>query len=259
MYVHHNDEEGAQHVHGGHNRSEHAGNPPDAANASQNDHAYDGRSNDPRNPGRHAKFGGHHVRHRIGLHGVTRKKGGDPQQHGEKHGKGFPAAAQAALDIIHRPARHRALLARRIVRRHYIPVMLRKRNLRILGGHAQERGNPHPENRAGTAPVDGDGYARDIADAHRRRKRRGERLKMGYVAGLVGVVVPAGRNGEPVPQATNLNELQPERQEYARAQEQNNDKRDRFAADRRAERPHGALQGGNDPFENIHTIACLRK
>ena len=62
------------------------------------------------------------------------------------------------------------------------PVLHRQQALGILGGHAEDAGQPAPQHSAGTAQGYGRGYADDIAGAYRGGQRRGQRAKLADVA-----------------------------------------------------------------------------
>src|SRR5690606_30455957 len=83
----------------------------------------------------------------------------------------------------------------------------------------------------------------------RRGERRRQRLEVGDVARLVRVVVLAARDGEAVPQTTQLDEAQVERQEEAGAEERDDDERDLLAADRDPFLPDPAVHSRDDRVE----------
>ena len=61
-----------------------------------------------------------------------------------------------------------------------LAVMNGKRDLAVLGHHAQQGGDPHPENRAGTADGNSARHTGDIAGADRCRQCGTDRLERRY-------------------------------------------------------------------------------
>ena len=137
-------------------------------------------------------------------------------------------------------------------------AMLRERHLAELGRHAQQGGDPHPEEGAGPAPVDGDRHARDVADADGRRERRRERLEVRHVARLIGIVVLARGDGEPVAEAAELDEAEAHGEPDAHAQQRDDDQRNRLAADGNPELPDGEFKPFDDTLKPVHTPASAR-
>ena len=66
-------------------------------------------------------------------------------------------------------------------------ILLREHSLAVDGGHAEKRGQPHPENRARAAGVQRGCAAGDVARADLRSDRGGQRLK-GAHALLTGLI-----------------------------------------------------------------------
>jgi hypothetical protein len=80
-----------------------------------------------------------------------------------------------------------------IVRIRGVAIQHRQRDLDGLDGHAHDAHHPHPEHRTRPAQGHGDGHTTDIAEAHCRRQRGGQRLKMAEdaLAVLGKIMAPA--------------------------------------------------------------------
>lgn len=98
-----------------------------------------------------------------GLGNVADAEAGDTAQQGEEDGQ--PLLACALLNVVHGAAVVGALLV-------YLTVFHGQHDLSVLGHHAKEGGNPHPEHRAGTADKDGAGDAGNVAGTHRAGPER---------------------------------------------------------------------------------------
>ena len=111
----------------------------------------------------------------VDLGGVADAEAGQRAQQGIGIGQPAPFPAQTVLNIVHGPAYVVAVLVP-------FPEMHGQCDLGKLGAHAQQRGYPHPEHRAGAADGDRPRHTGDIAGAHRGRQRRTHRLKRGQRA-----------------------------------------------------------------------------
>ena len=196
------------HVDHRHDGSEHSRNAPDPRNAAQDHRGYHAGGNQAGGPRGHAEMGRHAVGHGVGLYAVARKEGGETQNKREEDGHPLPLRPQAPLDVVHRPARDGA---RPLAFLFLYPEPLGKGNLGVLGRHAQKGGDPHPEKGARASPVNCEGHAGDVADADGCRKRCGQGLKVGDIAGVVGVVILPGCDGDAVTQLGELYETESQR------------------------------------------------
>ena len=108
-------------------------------------------------------------RDRVGLHHVADAERGEHGEEREEHAE--PLHAEAALERVHRPAQHGAVLGRDA-------VLHGQQRLAVLRGHAEDAGQPHPQHRAGAAQADRGRDADDVAGADgggKRGRQRGER------------------------------------------------------------------------------------
>lgn len=77
----------------------------------------------------------------------------------------------------------------------YLTVFHGQHDLSVLGHHAKEGGNPHPEHRAGTADKDGAGNAGNVASAHRTGQSGRYRLEGGEVMLAAALFLILGKQG----------------------------------------------------------------
>ena len=137
-----------------------------------------------------AHDGGHGVVHAQKLHGVgavgvekSRNGAGDGvhlgesadaeqadahAEEGEELCEPAPVFAHAALDVVERPAQHVPGLGVVAAKLH------REQPFRVLRRHAEQRGQPHPKQRARPACDHGRGHANDVARADGGRQRRAQ-------------------------------------------------------------------------------------
>ena len=90
-------------------------------------------------------------------------------------------------------------------------------DFRVLGCHAEDARDPHPEHGTRTARQNGRGNAHDGTRAHRCGKRRGKSAELAHVAFSVFVLGNRKPNGRG---KLALNEPRTERQEKMRPEEQ---------------------------------------
>jgi hypothetical protein len=100
--------------------------------------------------------------------------------------------------------------------------------------------------------VNGPRRAGDVADADRGGQGRGQGLEVRNVAGLVGVVVAAGRDHEAMAQVPELDEPETNREEHAGPEEGDHLERNDFPRDGDAEIVDGVLDGGDEVLETFH-------
>ena len=108
----------------------------------------------------------------IDLGHVSDTEGSEETEDAEDGAKPRPALSEAVLDVVHRAADPVALVIS-------LAVIHRQDNLGIFGGHAEESGDPHPEDCAGAACGDGAGDAGDVAGTDGCSKGCGYRLERG--------------------------------------------------------------------------------
>ena len=106
----------------------------------------------------------------VDLGHVADAEGGDETEHTEDGGEPAPTLAEAVLDVVHRAADPVALLVA-------FTVLHGEQNLGILGDHAEQGGDPHPEHGAGAAGHDCAGNAGNIARADGGGERGGHSLE----------------------------------------------------------------------------------
>ena len=113
------------------------------------------------------------------LHRVADAEGGQGGEDGEDDRQPLPVLAHAVLDVVHGaayPVAHRVSLT----------VLDGQHDFRVLGAHADEGGDPQPEEGARAAQHQGGGDAGDVAGAHRGGLGGGHGLEGGHLplAGL---------------------------------------------------------------------------
>ncbi len=163
----------------------------------------------------------------VDLTHIADTEAGKNREHREQPRKEAPyvlaalIAAQSVAQIVHRAA---APLALRV----FAAVVDTEDILGEVRHHAEERRDPHPEYRAGSADDDSRSHARDIARADSRRKRRTERLELRYRAFLLivaGFALLAEHTADsshpPFLYVGDLEKFGRARQQNARADQQN--------------------------------------
>ena len=93
----------------------------------------------------------------LGDRAGSEKPGADAERR-EQHGERLPFPAEPALDVVEGTAQHASV-------RGDFAVLHRQQTLGVLGRHAEQGGDLHPEERAGTAGGDGGRHADDVAGA----------------------------------------------------------------------------------------------
>ena len=180
------DGEPAQHVDDGHERHDERGGLGNALDAAQH---HDGSQDGQRragDPGIDVEAGLDGLGHRVGLHRAADAEGGQHAKQGKQHRQ--PLDAQAALDVVHGAAAHLPLVVGDA-------VLDGQHGLAVLGGHAEEGGDPHPEDGARATGDDGRGHAGDVAGTDGGRERRHQRPEVADVALVVLLVVLGRREG----------------------------------------------------------------
>src|SRR3990167_2689128 len=126
----------------------------DALDAAEDDQAHYHGQNRAADKGRQAEGVMHRAGHGVGLHGVEAEAEGHQQQ--DRHDDAQPALTEAVLDVEGRAATVGAVCFAAL-------VQLGQGALEVAGGHADQRHNPHPEDRAGAAEHDRHRDTGDIA------------------------------------------------------------------------------------------------
>ena len=101
---------------------------------------------------------------------------------GEEDGEPLPVLPEALLDVVERAAEDLAILVD-------FAELDREKAFGVFCGHAEEGGDLHPEERAGTAGADGRRNADDIASANRGGKGSAKGAEGGDFASAVLLVV----------------------------------------------------------------------
>ena len=116
----------------------------------------------------------------LRLRAVADAEGGERREYAVKAAEPFPLGAHAVLDIIHRAADPVALGVA-------LTVADGEHDLGVLGDHAHQRGEPHPEHGAVAAKRDRLRGADDIAraDGGGKRGRNGLERRDGALAGFL--------------------------------------------------------------------------
>ena len=177
------DDHAACHVEQRHDRDDLLGNGSDTADAAEEDERRDDRADDADNDLRCAERGLEGNADRVCLYHVAGEAEGENDSDREEAGKELAEAAlEACTDVVDRAAGNVTLVVGGL-------VLLREHGLTVDGGHAEERRQPHPEDRARAAGIQCGSRARDIAGADLRRDRGGQRLERAHavLAGLFTV------------------------------------------------------------------------
>lgn len=169
----------AQDVDDGHEGDDLLGERGDAADAADEDKAGQHGDDDAHDQFVGAKGGGEGRGDGVGLDHVPHKAQGEDDEDREEDGQ-HPAETpfKGGFYVVDRPADDRAVLLG--------AVGLCQAGLGKDGGHAEEGGEPHPEDGAGPAHDDGGGGPRQVAGAHLGGHGGGQGLKRAHavVAGL---------------------------------------------------------------------------
>ena len=115
------------------------------------------------------------LRHRVRLYRAANSERSDGGKACEQNRQ--PFLLHAALNVIHRAARHFAFAVLNA-------VFHRQHTLAVFGGHTENRGNPHPKYRTRSADNHSSGHARNITRTDGGRKCRHQCAKMRNIAFL---------------------------------------------------------------------------
>ena len=223
--IHKEDDNGADHIEDDHERDDFLsdrGNTLQAADYDQSDQDHDDCAGDPggeAEDGLHIAGDGVHLRH------VADAEGGDEAEKGEQKGQYLADAcaalfgAQTVAEIVHRAAGPFALGV-------FAAVEDAEDVFGIVGHHAQEGHDPHPEHGAGAAHEDGAGHADDIAGADGGGQGGAETLELGdtLILGMGGDVLVLENRADglfhPVTEMGHLEDFRQDRHQHADKRQQ---------------------------------------
>jgi hypothetical protein len=151
---------------------------------------------------------------RVGLGHVADTEGRDDRGDGEEPGEELAEGTlDAALEVALRAAGHVALGVRDAV-----PDT--EERLGVLGRHAEQTGDPHPEQGAGATDRDRRGDTDDIAHAHGGCQGGGQSLVLGDVTFAAVVVAVEEAESEGREELSELHPPQPDGEDEAGAEQQ---------------------------------------
>ncbi|MCY1412564.1 hypothetical protein D9M71_279750 [compost metagenome] len=214
LVVHGQHHHGAEDVDHAHQRYQGGGDLADAPDAAEDDQADQHHADHAGQPGRHAEGAGKGLRHAVDLDHVADAEAGETAEQREGAAHPRPLLAQAVLDRVHRPADVFAALV-------LLAVVHGEHHLAVLGGHADQRGAPHPEDCPGAAEEDRGGDAGDIAGADGGGQTGHQRLERADLAGAVVIFLaslPEQAEGSDDP--GQRHEFQPQHEEQAGAEDE---------------------------------------
>ena len=206
--------EHVQHSHDGHELFGHAG---DALGTADEDEAAKHGHEDTGMDGVEAEGGLAGGADGVGLHHVAHEAAGKDDGNGEEHGQSLTEGAlEGGADVVGRAAHGFAVFVGFL-------ILKGEHGFGIVGGHAEEGAEPHPEDSAGAAGGDGGSRTGDVASAHLSGNGGGEGLE-GAHAGLIGAFAMQGCVAEEalegVAELANLDEAQAEGVENTGAAEE---------------------------------------
>ena len=166
--VHDDNDERNEEIQSRHDRYEERRKRRNAAEPAKDHECRQHREGDAHDPRLHAECLLHRERNRICLH----RDVDQTERHGDQHGKELchGGLTECILDVVGRAAVKEPVAARNL-------VDLRERALYEPRRRPNEGNRPHPKYRPGAARYNGDGNARNIADADTRRRTDAERLE----------------------------------------------------------------------------------
>ena len=164
---------------------------------------------------------------------------GEAAEQTEDDGEPLPVLSDAVFNIIHGAAVVDAVLV-------FNAVLHGEKNLGIFRDHAEEGGDPHPEDSTRAAGKDGAGDARNVSGADGAGQRRGHGLEGGDVGAVIfGILLLEERADGVFENPAEMGDLQPldlDREVDAGADQQQKHQRTPGKA---VERSVDALNGGN--------------
>ena len=209
--VHQDDDQCRGHIHDAHERNDLLRHPGNRFQPADDDGKNHGRKQHAGNPARIlADNAGNLLVCLIGLEHVSAAECAEDTEDREQDRKRL-AARQSALckalgQIVHRTAGNRAVIV-------FVAVFDAERTLGELRCHAHQAGKDHPEGRARSANADGNRNTGDVAEADGARKGGGKRLEVAYLAGIIRVGIVAAHQFDRMPEGTELDEREIERED----------------------------------------------
>ena len=216
--VHEKNDQRSGYIQAGHCGRQDRGHLADSADAANDYQSDKGGEDQRRVDGRNAELALDLIGECIGLVHASTAERADGRAAGEQQRHPFPALAEPQLDVVHRAAGDRAI-------RIDLAMSYGQGALDILQRHAEEGGEPHPEERARASQPDAYRHAGDIADADRRRKGCRQRLEVLEITLILGVVVAAEGDVDSMPEAAHLDQRQPHSHEQSGAEQQHRQQR----------------------------------
>ncbi len=107
-------------------------------------------------------------------------------------------------------------------------VHLPQRALGELRRHPEDACNDHPERSAGATDANGDGHAGDIAESNGGGKRCSESLEVADLTRVIGIGVLPPDDIDRMLEATQVDEVHPEREEHGSNDEPNDGEGQRY-------------------------------
>ena len=178
------------------------------------------------------------------LHRIADTEGSQAAKHTKDDAQPLPVLAKTILDIVHGAADPVAVGV-------LLTELDAQQHLGVLGGHAQQGGNPQPEDGARAAQGDGGSDAGDVAGAHGGGQGGGQGLEGRNLALLGLVLVKHFADGvlHGVAKLPELEALEAHSEDDARAHEQH----------QCGDTPYDAVQptvtGRNCAHNLIHTLS----
>ena len=211
-------EHAADHVADGHDGNQETADAGNALHAAQDDRRRDGGHDAAGDPAQDQVGLGFDVLAQqvddgAGLEHVADSEGGDGGEDGKQHAQ--PFLAEAVLEGVHRAAGMAA-----VGQAH--AVLHGQHGLGVLGGDAEDTGEPHPEHGARTADRDGAADPDDVAGADGRGESGHERAELGDLALTLRLAREGDADGA---RQVALDEAGADAEEEVRAEQQHDEGR----------------------------------
>ena len=213
------DSQTADDVDDGHEGNDLLGDGGEALHAAQEDEAGDGGHEQADDPRGDAESGGAGGGDGVGLHHAAHEAQGQDDGDREEAGQeGAKLAVEGGLDVVDRAAVHGAVGVD-------LAGLLSQDGLGVVGGHAQDGDEPHPEDGARAAHEDGTAGTHDVAGAHLGGNGGGKRLEGAHAALMLLAVEGeiAEHAAHTLAEAAELHTAGADGEEKARADEQHDE------------------------------------
>ena len=176
----------------------------------------------------------------VHLNGVADAESRQRAEDAEENGEPVPILAQAVLDIVHRAADPVAVLVA-------LTEPDGEDDFGEFGAHADESGDPQPEDRAGAAERNGRDDAGDVAGADGRRQGGGDCLEGSDFAltGRMALEDPAQRVAHRIAEPAELDESGHDAEDQPCADQE----------DEHGDAPHDAVDGVIDFSQPFHSFS----